>query len=224
MKKLGIYGGGGFGKEVCDIALRMNDKHQVWDEIFFVVDEQYLGTKPYYGRIVSIEDVLSEFDKEGLEIIIAVGEPVVRKKLFEKVKSMGIKFATLVDPSCIISDTAELGEGVIVAPLSIVASSVVLERNVAINTMTTIGHDIKIGAHTVISTHVTIGGSSTIGEETFIGLGAQTKQELSIGKNVIVGMGSVVFNDIPEKIIAMGNPARPSRRNDGNLVFKSKKE
>ena len=143
MKKLGIYGGGGFGKEVCDIALRINDKLPVWDEIFFVVDEQYLDTKPYYGRIVSIEDVLSKFDKDSLEMIIAVGEPVVRKNLFEKVKSMGIKFATLVDPSCIISDTAELGEGVIVAPLSIVASSVVLEKNVAINTMTTIGHDKK---------------------------------------------------------------------------------
>ncbi len=33
-----------------------------------------------------------------------------------------------------------------------------------------------------------------------------------------------IYNDIPDKVIMWGNPARPSRRNDGNLVFKPKKQ
>jgi acetyltransferase-like isoleucine patch superfamily enzyme len=33
-------------------------------------------------------------------------------------------------------------------------------------------------------------------------------------------MGSVVYNDIPDQMIALGNPARPMRRNDDKKVFK----
>ena len=220
--KLCIYGVGGFGKEVYDIASRINNIHSCWDEILFVVDEQYSDSDPYVGKLLSIDNILNEFDKDNIQFIIANGEPIIRKKLFEKIKSMGCKMATLVDPSCVISDTAKLREGVIIAPLSIIASSTVVECNVAINTHTTIGHDITIGEHSVISTHVTIGGASIIGEESFVGLGVQTKEKLTIGKQVIIGIGSVVYNDIPENIIALGNPARPSRRNEGGLVFKPK--
>ena len=217
--KLCIYGAGGFGKEVYDIASRINNKHQLWEEILFVVDAPYLSNEPYKGRLLSIDNILKELDIKNIEIIIANGEPVTRRELYTKIKAMNIKIATLVDPSSKISDTASLGEGVIVAPLSIIASSVVLGCNVAINTHTTIGHDITIGEHSVVSTHVTVGGSSVIGADSFIGLGVQTKENLSIGSQVIIGMGSVVFKDIPDKMIVMGNPARPIRRNEDNKVF-----
>ncbi len=36
---------------------------------------------------------------------------------------------------------------------------------------------------------------------------------ISIGSNSIVGMGSVVYNDIPDGVIALGNPARVARPN-----------
>jgi sugar O-acyltransferase (sialic acid O-acetyltransferase NeuD family) len=218
--KLCIYGAGGFGKEVYDIAFRINKINPYWEEILFVVDAPYLSDEPYKGRLLSINNILKELDINNFEIIIANGEPVVRRELYIKIKAMNIKIATLVDPSSIISDTASLGEGVIVAPLSIIASSTVLGRNVAINTHTTIGHDITIGEHSVVSTHVTVGGSSVIGADSFIGLGVQTKEKLSIGSQVIIGMGAVVFKDIPDNMIAMGNPARSLRRNEDNKVFK----
>jgi len=219
MMKLCLYGAGGFGKEVYDIALRINKKDSRWDKIFFIDDTPDIDKTYNNSRLFSVDNMLEEFDHSTIEIIIAIGEPVIRKKLFNKVKSMGIKLATLVDPSCVISDTAKLGDGVVIAPLSIIASSVVIGNNVAINTHTTIGHDITIGAHSVVSSHVTVGGASTIGEETFIGLGVQTKENLSIGSEAIIGMGAIVFKDIPDKMIAMGNPARPIRRNENKKVF-----
>ena len=69
------------------------------------------------------------------------------------------------------------------------------------------------------STNVTIGGNSVIGSESFIGLGAQTKENLTIGSQVIIGMGAIVFKDIESGMIAMGNPARPIRRNENKKVF-----
>ena len=41
-----------------------------------------------------------------------------------------------------------------------------------------------------------------------------------IGEGVIVGMGSVVFNDLPDNVVALGNPARPMRPNLEQRVFK----
>ena len=103
--------------------------------------------------------------------------------------------------------------------MSIIASSCYLGVNSVVNTHSTVGHDITIGDHTVISSHVTI-GNSTLGNEVYVGLGAQTKEKLSIGDGSIISMGSILFKDLEKNIIAMGNPARPMRRNDDNKVFK----
>ncbi len=46
------------------------------------------------------------------------------------------------------------------------------------------------------------------GELSFIGIGATIIQEIKIGKNVTIGAGSVVIKDIPDNVIALGNPAK----------------
>ena len=219
MMKLCLYGAGGFGKEVYDIAARINKTDSRWDEILFIDDNPNIDKTYNNSRLFSADSMLEELDHSTIEIIISIGEPVIKKRLFNKIKSKGIRLATLVDPSALISDTAAMGEGVIVAPFSNITCSTVLGSNVSINAHTTVGHDITIGNHTVVSTNVTIGGNSVIGKESYIGLGAQTKENLSIGSEVIIGMGSIVFKDIPDKMIAMGNPARPIRRNENKKVF-----
>ena len=217
--KLCLYGASGFGKEVYDIAFRINEKYAKWDEIFFIDDS--LDIEKVYGnnKLLTLDGLKGEYDKDNFELVIAIGEPSVRKKLYKRVKDLGIRMATLVDPSSLLSDTATLNEGVIIAPFSNITASTVIKKNVLVNAHTTVGHDILVGDHTVISTNVTIGGNSVIGSESFIGLGAQTKENLTIGSQVIIGMGAIVFKDIESEMIAMGNPARPIRRNENKKVF-----
>ena len=50
-------------------------------------------------------------------------------------------------------------------------------------------------------------------------MGALVKQGVSIGESSVVGMGSVVYNDVPEGMIALGNPARVVRRNEHKKIF-----
>ena len=89
-----------------------------------------------------------------------------------------------------------------------------------VNASSVIGHDIRVGNNTVISSHVDVGGACIIGENSYVGMGSMIKEKLSIGSNVIVGISSAVHRNIPDGVIAMGNPARPLRRNDDNKVFK----
>lgn len=47
-----------------------------------------------------------------------------------------------------------------------------------------------------------------IGENTWIGAGAVIVPGVHIGKNTIIGAGSVVTKDIPDNVVAVGNPCR----------------
>jgi maltose O-acetyltransferase len=51
-------------------------------------------------------------------------------------------------------------------------------------------------------------GKVKIGNRVFIGAGAIILPGVTIGDNVIIGAGSVVSRDIPDGIVAAGNPAR----------------
>lgn len=217
---LGIYCAGGFGKEIFDVALRDNEKNRKWDNIFFIDDFQVDNSICYLGKVYSLEYVKNVFSLNNVEIVIASGEPAVRKKIYEKTKILGFKFAKVIDPSAIISSTAILGEGVIITSNCIIASSAEIGNNVAINVKSIVGHDIKISNNVVLSSMVNIGGSCFIGESTYLGMGCLIKEGLEIGDQVIIGMGSVVHNDISSEMIALGNPARPMRRNIDKKIFK----
>ena len=51
-------------------------------------------------------------------------------------------------------------------------------------------------------------GTINIGELSFIGIGDTIIQSIKIGKNVAIGAGSVIIKDIPDNVIAVGNPAK----------------
>jgi acetyltransferase-like isoleucine patch superfamily enzyme len=67
---------------------------------------------------------------------------------------------------------------------------------------------------------VNLGGECIVGDNSYIGMGALIKEGIKIGSNTIVGMGSVVYSDIPDGVIALGNPARVARPNLDQKVFK----
>ncbi|MBQ7218516.1 MAG: sugar O-acetyltransferase [Ruminococcus sp.] len=50
-----------------------------------------------------------------------------------------------------------------------------------------------------------------IGENTWIGAGAIIVPGVVIGKNVVIGAGSIVTKDIPDNVLAVGNPCRVIR-------------
>ena len=61
-----------------------------------------------------------------------------------------------------------------------------------------------------------------IGDQVYIALNVPVKEETRIGDNSIIGMGAVVLRDIPENVIAMGNPARPIKNKNDSKVFKNR--
>ena len=67
---------------------------------------------------------------------------------------------------------------------------------------------------------VNLGGASKVGSKSYVGMAAIIREKVSVGNSSIVGMGSVVYKDIPDEVIALGNPSKVSRRNNDKRVFK----
>ncbi|MDR1466147.1 MAG: sugar O-acetyltransferase [Treponema sp.] len=89
--------------------------------------------------------------------------------------------------------------------------------------------DIYVGDHTMIAPNVVVTTSGHpvlpilrehnyvfnipvyIGKNVFIGSGVQILPGVRIGDNSVIGAGSVVSNDIPANVVAMGVPCRVIR-------------
>jgi maltose O-acetyltransferase len=87
----------------------------------------------------------------------------------------------------------------------------------------TIGDDVTLAARVYILAHdastkrrlgYTKIGLVSIGNNTFIGANTTILPNVKIGNNVIIGAGSVVTKDIPDNVVAVGNPARVVAQTD----------
>ena len=76
-----------------------------------------------------------------------------------------------------------------------------------------VGHNCIVGKHTFLAGKTNLGGKTKVGDYCFLGMGVITKPGVVIGDNVVVGMGSIVTRDIPDKMIAYGNPAKVVKTN-----------
>ncbi len=215
---LGIYGAGGLGREVLELATIINSQTNKWDDIIFVVDgdapESVNGAKVY-----SFENALSTF-KNNIEMVMGIGEPAVREKLFKKIEDNNINSPVLIHPSVYIPNTTTIDKGTIIQYGCFISCNVKIGKNVFLQPQVNIGHDDNIKEGAILSGFANLAGHVTIGKYSYVGLSTAIKENISVGDYSIVGMYSAVYKDIPDEMIAMGNPARPLKKNEDRNVFK----
>ena len=214
-----VYGSGGLGKEMVDLAQYINRSDKCWDEICFI-DDYINKTYIYNCNVIDFEKAKELQGKDEAECIVALGESALRQKLFDKCKQAGFKMSSLISPTAVISDTAVIGEGVIISHHVFVSSNCHIENNVLLQPTCDIGHDCIIKENSVISSFAAIAGNCTVGRNTYVGMSAAIREKVTIGNETIISMGAIVMNDIPDEMIAMGNPARPIKPNENKKVFK----
>ena len=91
---------------------------------------------------------------------------------------------------------------------AIIQSCASIGKHCIINTGASVDHDCKIEDFVHVSPHATLCGDVNVGEGTWIGAGATIIQGKKIGKWSVIGAGSVVVNDIPDNVLAFGNPCK----------------
>ena len=208
---LGIYGYGGHGLEVEELARVINLKENRWEKIIFIDDAK---DKIDNEKIFSFEDIISKYSPKDIEFMTGIGEPVIREKLYNKVKEKDYSFAILVHPSASVAESAILEEGTMVAHNAFVSIKAHLFTNTLVQPLACVHHECSVGRNSVVSTSAVMGGNSSLGYNSFIGLGASVKQGISVGNGSVVGMGAIVIKNVSDRVMVVGNPARAIKMGD----------
>jgi len=147
-------------------------------------------------------------DKGADCFVVGVGNCRLRRRLYEYGLSLHLEPLAVVHPTAIVSPSARLGRGCQLLPLSIVHTRAVLGDNVIINSGAIVEHDCVLGDHVHLATGAQISGGVEIGSGTIVGIGASVRQGVGIGRDSIIGAGAAVVKNLPDKVVAMGVPAR----------------
>lgn len=212
MKPLYIIGAGGFGREVAWLVERINAVEPTWSLKGFIDDNpEVIGTIVGGYPVVGGVDAFGTFDAE-VWAVCAIGSAKVRRTVIEKVSAFhNVKYASLIDPSVLMSERVEVGEGGIICAGNIITVDIKLGKHCIVNLDCTIGHDAVIGNYVTVYPSVNISGITTIGDCAELGTGMQIIQGKAIGDEAIIGAGAVVVKDIPARCVAVGSPAKPIR-------------
>lgn len=213
MKDIAIYGAGGFGREVACLIKRINETQEepVWNLIGFFDDNmEKKGLQiSHYGPCMGGIEVLNNWPQE-LAVVLAIGNSVVVKRVFEKISNDKISFPNLIHPRFAILDqeTFAIGQGNIIQGDCAVSCDVSIGNFNVLNGSVVLGHDVKIGSYNTLMPAVRISGEVSIGECNFFGVASIVLQQIKIGNNVRLGAGSVLMTKTKDGNLYMGNPAR----------------
>jgi sugar O-acyltransferase (sialic acid O-acetyltransferase NeuD family) len=147
------------------------------------------------------------------DVVVAIGDNWWRRKVyFDLVQECpNVRFTVIKHPSAIVASSAQIGEGAAILAGSHVGPGSQVGEFCILNTGSSIDHECKLQPFSSIAPGVVTGGLVEIGECSAIGVGASVSDRINIGRHTVVGTGAVVVRDIPDFVVAFGNPAQVHR-------------
>jgi sugar O-acyltransferase (sialic acid O-acetyltransferase NeuD family) len=160
-------------------------------------------------NIKIIDDIISYEN-----FFLGTYKPQNKKIVFNLFKQSVSLFINIIHKSSQISNTTSLGNGVLINPLVSIAAKTKIGNFVGINRNVSIGHHVILNDFVTINPGVNISGFVEIGDGTMVGVGSNIIDGIKIGNSCIIGAGSVVTKDIPDNVLAYGNPCKIIKENN----------
>jgi len=203
-----IIGAKGFAKEVLEVLHQLNEIENL---VFFddVNDDLKGNLYEKFPILKTTAEASNYFNTTDNRFTIGAGNPVFRKKLYDKFTSLGGVFTSTISPLASIgSYDIEIGNGTNLLSGVIISNSSIIGMGCIVYYNSIITHDSNIGDFVEISPSATLLGRCAIGSYSQIGSNATILPDIVVGKNVIIGAGSVVTKNIPDNCVAVGTPAK----------------
>ena len=188
MENIILVGYGGHAKSVADCIERMGQ----YKIVGYTDQEDNHAVFPYLGK----DDVLAEYLEKGCnKVAICIGylgKGRIREVLYEKLKAMGFEFPVIIDPTAIISKSANIGEGTFVGKGAIINAEATIGKMCIINTRALVEHESEVRDFTHVAVDAVLCGQVKVGKAALIGANATVIQCRTVGERQIVPAGAVI--------------------------------
>lgn len=220
MRELLIIGAGGFGAVAASVADDINaaasklDHAAPWDVIGYAdVNGAKRGTQHVGYRVYgTIEEVGRAFSGRELWYLCAIGDNAARASMAQLAAEFKWKPATLVHPSAVVANTAEVGPGSYIGPGSVIAVNAKIGAQIIVDMHVSIGHDAVLADYCEVLSGARINGNCSVGRYALIGSNATLMPGTIVGDRAVVGPNSVAHGRVEPDTTLFGVPARIIRR------------
>lgn len=214
MQKIIIVGSGGHGAELSDY-IKYNEKVTGVKEFEVIgfLDDNPANYANYQFGAPLIGGVRDHDVRHDCSYLMGIANLQYRKLFVDRYSSDGAQFISLIHSTAFISESAQLGQGVIIGPMANIGPNVVVGDHTLINSRCSLGHDTKVGTFNFISPNVCFSGFTEIGDGNLFGINSATIPGIKVGNNnkIMAGMvldknvgnDEVVFFRFKEKVIAI---------------------
>jgi|694.fasta_scaffold42755_4 sugar O-acyltransferase (sialic acid O-acetyltransferase NeuD family) len=188
-----IWGAGGHAKVVAEIL-----SLQGGFEIAGFLDDVHLekhGTDFCGSKILGGCELLPSLHADGVRhLALAVGNCQARLHMLEAAHVAAFELVRTLHPSSIISPSAEIGCGSVVA---VIGPDARIGRAVIVNTCASVDHDCHVGDAVHHGPGTRLADAVRIGVATYLGVGSVVKGAIRIGSKCTIASGSTVISDLP---------------------------
>jgi sugar O-acyltransferase (sialic acid O-acetyltransferase NeuD family) len=221
MKNIVLFGGGNQVHYTLDII----QKQGLYNVVGIIDSVHDVGTERFGYKIIGRqEDIKSLIEEYGIEAgIITIGDNWIRYYISEQVKSLvkDFEFVNAIHPSVVIGNNVQIGTGVVVMAGVIINPMAKIGNHTFFATGCQIEHDCTIDDYASVSAGSVLGGYVHIKKYSAVTLGVTILDRITIGQNSVIGSGSLVIKNVPDNILAYGNPSKNIRfRAEGEKFLK----
>lgn len=188
MEDIVLVGFGGHAKSVADCIEREGKYHIVGYTDMQAATSQYA----YLGTDDKLQAIYDSGVKNAVIGIGYMGRGNIRQQLYSKLKAIGFNLPVIVDPSAIVSTTAQMGEGTFVGKGAIVNAEAKIDKMAIINTKALVEHECVVGDFAHIAVGAVLCGQVEIGEGTFIGANSTVIQCRKVEPYTVIPAGETI--------------------------------
>ncbi len=204
-----VVGSGGFSKDVVWTIQNANAARATYTLLGFCDDDPTKQGQTIMGYpVLGAPEAVAATLGDPPCFICSIGDNAARQRVVTRVLDLGWTPATIIDPSVMIAEEVEIGQGTYIGPRAILSPKARIGNYVLINNHTTIGHDCILEDFAQVSPGGRVSGFSVLKEGALLGANAVIAQGRTLGRFATLGASSFAMLNVPDGATAIGVPAR----------------
>ena len=202
-----LIGAGGHAQSVLEVFQEPGQHYNVVG----ILDDQYkeigvLMGIPLLGDI----SLAPKLFGDGIEnAFLAIGSNIKRMRAAESLSTF--RFPAIISKYALPGSTTHVGDGSIIMPGACLRVGVRIGKHCIVNTNASVDHESVLSDFVHVAPGCAISGRVTLSEGVFLGTGSSVIDKISIGEWSTVGAGGTVVKDLPDRVLAIGTPAKVCR-------------